>query len=195
MQPTSVKPAASNTLAVLRCLLIGCLLLPAGAAIAADSSLQNSPVVKPHEARPISTLGVDIGRPAGLTPRNRAIEDGIFNTPPGVVATRTWPLMTRTWAAPKTRHRPLYFEEINAERYGYTRNRFLQPMISTVHFFGTVPALPYLMAAQPPCQCNYTLGHYRPGGCAPWRTHCWPKSRLGVSAEAIAVVGLIALIP
>ncbi len=160
----------------------------------ATSSEVQSPLA-PYKIRPIDTVGVDIGRKAGLTPLNRAIADGVFDDHPSTIAMRTWPITTRTWTAPKTRHRPLYFEEVNAERYGYTCSRFLQPVLSSVHFFGTVPYLPYLMTADPPCQCNYTLGHYRPGSCPPYRKHCWPFSAKGAGIEAAVAVGMIALIP
>lgn len=149
----------------------------------------------PYQAKPIGSLGIDIGRNPGLTPLNRAVEDGVFDDHPSAIAMRTWPITTRTWTAPKTRHRPLYFEEVNAERYGYTCSRFFQPVISSVHFFGTVPYLPYLMTANPPCQCNYTLGHYRPGSCPPYRKHSWPISVKGAGVEAAIAIGMIALIP
>ncbi len=145
--------------------------------------------------RPIGALGVDSVMPAGEMPRDYAMEGNASTVPAGVVGLRTWPIQTRWWVAAATRHRPLYFEEVNAERYGYTRSRLLQPAISTVHFFGTVPYLPYLMAADGPCECVYTLGHYRPGSCVPYRQHAWPISLPGVSAEAATVVGIIALFP
>lgn len=145
--------------------------------------------------RPIGALGVESALPAGEMPRDYAQEKGDQDVSTGIAGLRTWPIQTRHWVATASHHRPLYFEETNAERYGYTRSRWLQPAISTVHFFGTVPYLPYLMAADSPCECSYTLGHYRPGSCVPFRPHAWPISVKGVSAEAAAVVGIIALFP
>lgn len=145
--------------------------------------------------RPIGSLGVESSLPVGEMPRDYAEEQGATNAPAGMAGLRTWPIQTRWWVASATRHRPLYFEEVNAERYGYTRSRLLQPAISTVHFFGTVPYLPYLMAADCPCECVYTLGHYRPGSCVAYRQHAWPISVKGATAEAAAVVGIIALFP
>lgn len=152
-------------------------------------------MLAPYDTKPIERLGVEIGRKSGKTPRNRAIEDGVFDAHPSQVTMRTWPITTRTWTAPNTKHRPLYFEEVNAERYGYTCSRVFQPVISSAHFFGTVPFLPYLMTADPPCQCNYTLGHYRPGSCPPRRPHHWPISFKGAGVEAAVAIGMIALIP
>ncbi len=149
----------------------------------------------PYEERPIKSLGIDISRTEGQLPTDRAIEDQVFEKVSTEISHRHWPISTRTWVASKTRHRPLYFEEVNAERYGYTCSRTLQPAISTAHFFGTIPMLPYLMAADGPCECNYTLGHYRPGSCNPYRHHRWPRSLKGVGVEAVVAVGMIALIP
>ena len=162
--------------------------------VAHSESVPAKPL-KPYEERPIGSLGIDIKRTAGQLPTNRAVEDQAFDNLASTVTHRAWPIMTRSWVASKTRHRPLYFEEVNAERYGYTCSRTLQPAISTAHFFGTIPMLPYLMAADGPCQCNYTLGHYRPGSCNPYRHHRWPRSIKGASVEAAVAVGLIALIP
>lgn len=145
--------------------------------------------------RPISALGVESAIPAGEMPRDYAAENDTAAIPTGMAGLRIWPIQTRHWVATALHHRPLYFEEVNAERYGYTRSRWLQPAISTVHFFGTVPYLPYLMAADCPHECVYTLGHYRPGSCVPYRQHAWPISIKGASAEAAAVVGIIALFP
>ena len=57
------------------------------------------------------------------------------------------------------------------------------------------PSLPYLMTIDCPRECQYTLGHYRPGSCVPYRREAWPCSKLGLSVEAMAVVGLVAIIP
>lgn len=162
--------------------------------VAHSESVPAKPL-KPYVERPIGSLGIDITRTPGQLPTDRAVEDQAFDNLASTVTRRDWPIMTRSWVAAKTCHRPLYFEEVNAERYGYTCNRTLQPVISTAHFFSTIPMLPYLMAADGPCQCNYTLGHYRPGSCNPYRHHRWPRSIKGVSVEAAVAVGLIALIP
>ena len=37
------------------------------------------------------------------------------------------------------------------------------------HFFGATVALPYLLLVEPPRECVYTLGEYRPGSCVPFQ--------------------------
>jgi hypothetical protein len=106
-----------------------------------------------------------------------------------------WVQFDYHWAATCLCHQPLYFEEINAERYGYTPSRVLQPVLSAGHFFLTIPALPYLMAVERPCDCLYSLGHYRPGDCTPRR---WNRLPLRIGAAVVevgAIAGLILLIP
>ncbi|TWT29588.1 hypothetical protein KOR34_51420 [Posidoniimonas corsicana] len=148
------------------------------------------------ELRPVQAMSVDISEPSGKLPRNYGAERlAQLGTPAGVVLQRTWPVMAYHWKAPSSRHQPLYFEEVNAERYGYVCCNCLQPVVSAAHFFGTIPALPYLMAADCPRECVYTLGHYRPGNCNPYRKHWWPCRLDAAAVEAGTAVGLIALIP
>ena len=72
----------------------------------------------------------------------------------------------KTWRSPDMVHNPLYFEEANLERYGNTRGR-LQPFYSGLHFFSAVATLPYKKGVRPPRDCEFSLGHYRPGDCNP----------------------------
>jgi hypothetical protein len=89
---------------------------------------------------------------------------------------------------------PLYFEEPNLERYGYTHG-ILQPIISGAHFFATIPLLPYKMVVHPPHECVYTLGYYRPGDHAP-RQRVRDPFRLDAAAiEAALVVGIFLAVP
>ncbi len=108
-----------------------------------------------------------------------------------------WHPMCYCWEAPALWHRPLYFEEINLERYGYSCRRMclFQPVVSGARFFATVPALPYLISARPPCECVSTLGHYRPGSCVPYRCHRPELRLIPTSVEAVAATGLVFLIP
>ena len=78
-----------------------------------------------------------------------------------------WPLYTYTWQSPAFYYRPLYFEQPNLERYGQGTYRALQPVVSAAHFFGTVPLLPVKAFIDHPLEPTYSLGHYRPGNCAP----------------------------
>lgn len=74
---------------------------------------------------------------------------------------------TYTYISPVFYHKPLYFEQPNLERYGQGTYRFLQPAASSIHFFGTIPLLPYKALTQHPCEKHYTLGNQRPGNCNP----------------------------
>jgi hypothetical protein len=151
--------------------------------------------IAPQVERPIKQVTVDVAAPAGRLPENIAARALAAGTIQPLAASRTWPASTFRWEAAATRHQPLYFEEINAERYGYTRCAWLQPAVSSAHFFGTLPMLPYLRGANPHWQCQYTLGHYRPGSCNPWRRHWWPLSAKGAARQAAAVTGAVYVLP
>jgi hypothetical protein len=145
--------------------------------------------------KPVDSLTINISDPKGLLPRDFAADRRADVSHEDPLAARRWPLQSYHWAATCFCHNPLYFEEINLERYGYGCGDCLQPVVSAAHFFGTVPILPYCMATHCPGECNYTLGHYRPGSCAPWRTHCEPPNCSAGLTEAGVVTGLILLIP
>lgn len=110
---------------------------------------------------------------------------------------REWEALCYFWEAPALRHCPLYFEEVNLERYGYCWPGLkpVQPILSCGQFFVTLPLLPYKVWCEPPRECDYTLGQYRPGSPAPYQVQlpCW---RPGAGAfEVGTVAGLILLIP
>ena len=81
---------------------------------------------------------------------------------------RQWQPQSFTWTASSLCHKPLYFENVQLERYGHSAGPVLQPLQSTVHFFRSYVTLPFRMALNPPQECQYALGYYRPGNCAPW---------------------------
>ena len=142
---------------------------------------------------PIHNLTADIRAPEGDFPENQQ-----FSTTPAAESLRPnrgWLHPDYQWAAPSVCHGPLYFEEVNLERYGYSRRRPLQPFISGAHFYGNVLMLPYRLVAEPAHECVYTLGHYRPGSRAPFRRH-WPPAKWSADvAQGATVAGLIFLIP
>jgi hypothetical protein len=108
---------------------------------------------------------------------------------------RSWEPTTFTWKASALCHKPLYFEERILERYGHTAGPFVQPALSGAHFFLNVAVLPYKMGLNPPLECQYPLGYYRPGSCAPRLLPALPISLRGGLAEAGVVTGLFFLIP
>jgi hypothetical protein len=149
------------------------------------------------QEKPLNQLTIHIRLPQGDVPTDHAATcwQQLNSTSGPLAAARLWAEKTYFWDATCMAHRPLYIEEINLERYGYGCHDCLQPFASAAHFFATVPALPYCIGADCPGECHYTLGHYRPGSCAPWRCHRPPASALGALAEGGVWTGLVFLIP
>ena len=102
---------------------------------------------------------------------------------------------TVTWKASGACHKPLYFEDVQLERYGHEWGPFAQPVISTAHFFGDVIVMPYKMGIHPPNECQYSLGYYRPGSCAPWTVGPIPISLRGALMQAKVVTGAALILP
>jgi hypothetical protein len=108
---------------------------------------------------------------------------------------RAWAETTYLWKASALCHKPLYFEDEQLERYGHSFAPCCQPLISGAHFFCTLPVLPYCMGVSPPMECEYALGHYRPGSCAPYMLNPVPISCRGALIQAGAVTGAAAVLP
>jgi hypothetical protein len=102
---------------------------------------------------------------------------------------RNWARTNFAWKASGLCHKPLYFEDVQLERYGHSWNPVLQPFMSAGHFFASVALLPYHMGINPPNECVYALGYYRPGSCAPYMIEPFPLSLRGAAFEAAAVTG------
>jgi hypothetical protein len=102
---------------------------------------------------------------------------------------RAFTPVTYHWKATGVCHKPLYFEDVQLERYGHSWNPFVQPFMSGAHFFASVAFLPYNMGITPPNECIYTLGYYRPGSCAPYMIEAIPFSWRASLAEAFALTG------
>ncbi|HWA23054.1 MAG TPA: hypothetical protein VG735_11715, partial [Caulobacterales bacterium] len=108
---------------------------------------------------------------------------------------RSWAQVTYLWKAPSMCNKPLYFEDVQLERYGHDWGPVLQPIMSGAHFFGTVPILPYKMGLEPPQECIYTLGYYRPGSCAPYIIEPIGFTWRAAAFEAAAWTGGVFAIP
>ena len=108
---------------------------------------------------------------------------------------RRWESLTTTWKASALCHKPLYFEQMAVERYGHSFGPVAQPIVSAAHFFGHVATLPYHVGINPPNECRYALGCYRPGNCAPYLFPPLPLSLRGAASQAGAVLGLVYFIP
>lgn len=112
----------------------------------------------------IDTVDLDIrvdGVPGADYPFECSLGDQSFQP-------RQWSETVYLWKASGLCHKPLYFEQVQLERYGHSWGPHLQPLVSGAHFFMTLPVLPYKMGIRTPNECVYTLGYYRPGSCAPY---------------------------
>lgn len=152
--------------------------------------------------KPINTLGISIALPEGQMPTDFA-RPCWNEINAGTSGGRCWSTLCYKWDATSLCYRPLYFEQINAERYGYSCScqygycctNQLQSACAAAHFFGTIPALPYLIGADCPGECKYTLGHYRPGDCVPWRCHRPPVDPVAALTAGGIYTGLVFAIP
>ena len=108
---------------------------------------------------------------------------------------REWTAITMMWKASALCHKPLYFEQVQLERYGHTTGPFSQPFFSGGHFVLNIATLPYKMGINPMNECQYALGYYRPGSCAPWLLSPIPLSLRGGLTEAAFIFGGGALLP
>jgi hypothetical protein len=149
--------------------------------------------------RPITEVTTNAQPRSPILPQNTAPAklDELASVSYDSVLVRRWMGLRYCWDAPVLAYHPLYFEEVNLERYGYGPRylRVIQPVLSGAHFFACVPALPYKLAADPPYRDVYALGHYRPGSPAPYRVQYPPLSLPGSAAELGVILGLVALIP
>jgi len=146
--------------------------------------------------KPIGTLLTKILPEAGAMPRDYATAKfslaGEIAHPMG--KSRDVPESLVFWEAPGLCHRPLYFEDVNLERHGY-KFPVVQPAVSAAHFFGRIPLMPYMMLSEHNAECQYALGHYRPGDYAPYSLYI-PKLRLGPgTVQAAVVTGVLFAFP
>lgn len=146
--------------------------------------------------KPIGTVSASILPPAGTMPANLA--EPVFARAGTVVAPinedHNWPTLSYAWQASAVPHNPLYFEDVNLERYGYSRG-ILQPWISGGRFFLNVVFLPYHVVAEPPRTIEYPLGYCRPGDRAPPVRQIKPIKLTALAAEAAFVVGMVIILP
>jgi hypothetical protein len=143
----------------------------------------------PKDLKPIGELTTNITPSEGDLPHDCPLgKDRTFQP-------RSFTPITYTWTASGLCHKPLYFEEVQVERYGHMWGPWVQPLVSGAHFFLTFPILPYKMGLEPPNECLYTLGYYRPGNCAPYLLDPIPLSVRGALFEAGGWLGAVYAIP
>jgi hypothetical protein len=91
------------------------------------------------------------------------------------------------WRPANISHFPLYFEDAMLERHGHVRWGCAQPLVSGAKFLTTIPLLPYISTLQPKCEPRYTLGHFRPGSCAPALKDHLPWDRRAAVVETVSL--------
>ncbi|MEQ1824354.1 MAG: hypothetical protein ABL921_00325 [Pirellula sp.] len=91
-------------------------------------------------------------------------------------------------------YQPLYFEEVNLERYGRGCGP-LQPALSGARFFATIPSLPYAMAVHHPSQTYTFKWPYEAGWGAPKVRELQPLQWKPMVVQAGAVTGLLFVVP
>lgn len=140
------------------------------------------------ELKPIAKITYRTEPEAGELPRDCKLDERQLEP-------RHWAQTTFLWKASALCHKPLYFEDKHLERYGHSWGPLLQPVMSGAHFFGNVLALPYKAGMDPPHECMYTLGHYRPGNCAPYMLDPIPLSVRGAAVAGGIWTGGVYAIP
>ena len=155
--------------------------------------MKNGRLTLPPLAAPTTEL-TEIGN--GVLPENEAaitLNEAI-PLPEGNDRLGFWSNSTYRWRAACSFHYPLYFEDAMLERHGH-RCYCVQPVVSGARFFTSLATLPYLATIDRPCECNYTLGSYRPGSCAPCLTQGPPVQRDAIINQGLWTAGAFLLIP
>ena len=106
-----------------------------------------------------------------------------------------WLTSMAGWTAPEFYTRPIYFEQINFERYETSAPAWTRPAISYAQFLGTIPVLPYKVGANEPTSRMYTVGHYPYDQVTPAHSNWGKLSKKGMLLQGAATTGLIFFIP
>jgi hypothetical protein len=150
-------------------------------------------------ARRVTDVRLDIRPPQGALPPDLAADEADKNAAqpsepeepcacekrePIICAFTPWTIC----------YRPLYFEDISLERYGRTFG-IVQPGVSAVRFFCTVPLMPYKMTVRRPRSCECSNGFSRLGD-QPLPGYGARFLRLDAAAvEAAVMAGLFLALP
>lgn len=107
--------------------------------------------------------------------RNKAIVTTLFEREQGSAVLPPWEHRIYTWSAPHFYHQPLYFQQINLERYGVGSRPLVAPIQSAAHFYGSMALWPAKMIWNWPTESVYSLGHQRPGDCVNYQRCTWSE--------------------
>ena len=107
------------------------------------------------------------GRPLIESFSRKSMQRNDLQNTPDPRYLRHWPANQASWASPAFCYKPLYFEQINLERYGIGYPCPTNALVSGGKFFADATLLPVKIFKNPPHSCECTLGHRRPGDCTP----------------------------
>jgi hypothetical protein len=121
-----------------------------------------------HWLRSIDAIRADITEPPDETlpedSSSRLFSRGMVDSTTGL---RRGPGCVLMWAPTELCFWPLYFEDVQLERYGQTFSPGFQPVFSGVHFLADFTLVPLKMVFDHPLHCMCTLGYGRPGTPVP----------------------------
>ncbi len=120
-------------------------------------------------------------------------ENGVRTTK-SELADAEWEPGCASWTAAQFHTNPLYFEQINFERYQTNVPAWTRPAISYAKFIGTIPVLPYKIGEHGPRERMYTIGHHPEGQLPSRKSHAGLSPR-GVLYQGAATTGLIFVVP
>lgn len=159
-------------------------------------NLAQARTIEGEEVKSIAQISINIAPTQGELPVNHASQK--FAEAPTLVhlpgVHRDWSGTSFYWNASLLNHQPLYFEDANLERHGFSHGCW-QPFYSGTRFLGQLAILPYNMGAKPPQETEFTLGETRPGSHACYVCKRPPLRLQGAAWEAASVIGLVFLIP
>ena len=102
---------------------------------------------------------------------------------------RDFPHIQYCWEPTNLYHNPIYFEDVELERYGHTRHYVVQPVFSAAKFAVQLIGLPYQMSLYPVCDKQYSLGYYRPGEFVPYKYNQIPWNAKAAAVEVGCAAG------
>ena len=105
-----------------------------------------------------------------------------------------WGAQDARWSPARFYTNPLYFEQINLERFEPKSPVWTRPALSYAQFIGTIPVLPYKIGAHLPRERMFKIGHY-PEGKRVDRRSDPGNIRRGILFQSAAATGLIFVVP
>jgi hypothetical protein len=108
--------------------------------------------------------------------------------------TRTWPCRTMAVEPAFVCFGRLYFQQINAERYGWDLG-VVAPFVAMGQFYKDVALLPYRLATDPCRRYECNAGYCLPGDPVPLLCYPLHASLTGAAAQAGAILALVAIFP